>query len=176
MLNTRIVNELMRQRFNLPDDSSAAKWINLTPEALKQTGRKVAADEMLRPLLQTNKATTTATISAGKIDLAALYTSNQIMLEYFDLGQIYLNAAVYPMQRLQSPQQAALPNYLTNVYDYYYIQGDSLFVVPSSTTGTISLAVSYFPATLADLPDDTSIERVFLDELANLSASPVQEV
>lgn len=173
-LNARLVSELMRQRFGLPDNSQAARFINLIPEALKETGRKVAADEMLRPLLVTNKATTTGAISAGKVDLAALYTSNQIMLEYFDLGQIYLNSGTYPMQKLATPNQAALPNYLTAVYNYYYIQGDSLYVVPSSTTGTISFAVPYYPVNLAALPESEEIERLFLDVLANLSAMPNQ--
>lgn len=83
-----------------------------------------------------------------------------------------MDATGQPMQRLRNPQQAALPNYLTNVFSYFYIQGNSLFVLPASTAGSVKFAVPYFPTTLATLPSSTEAERIFLQEMMNYLEMP----
>lgn len=89
-LNTRLVSELIRQRAGYKDDSQAARIINLIPEALKEFGRLYAADPYTRPLVTTDKSTTTLTIGTnGQVNLVTGYDTYQFLLEYLDLGQMY---------------------------------------------------------------------------------------
>ena len=95
MLNNRLVAELIRQRMGWPDDSQAARVINLIPEALKAFGRSYAADPFTRPLVTTPKATTTVAIGArGQVNLATGYDTYQFLLEYLDKGQMYFLPSV----------------------------------------------------------------------------------
>lgn len=89
-LNPRLVSELIRQRAGWTDDSQAARVLNLIPQALKQTGRLLAADPFTRPLVTTNRETTLIAIGEqGKLNLTTGYDSYQFLLEYFDKGQVY---------------------------------------------------------------------------------------
>lgn len=95
MLTVSNCTEIVRQRLNLPDDSQAARIIAQIPTSLKQFGRRYAADPFTRPLVSTDKSTTTLTIGAGgKVNLVTGYDSFQFLLEYLDKGQIYLLPAV----------------------------------------------------------------------------------
>lgn len=89
-LTTRLCSELIRQRLNLPDDSQAAKIVNLIPQALKATGRKIAADPNMRQLLMTDKLATSIPIGThGAVNLVTGYDTWQFLLEYFDQGLCY---------------------------------------------------------------------------------------
>lgn len=106
-LTPRLVAEIIRQRLGLPDDGEAARIISLIPEALKATGRKIAADPDLRQLLITDRSSTTAAISSGVVDLTTPYSSFRFLMEYFDLGLVYLlpSATVTPYD--SGPTQAS---------------------------------------------------------------------
>lgn len=102
-LNNRLVAELIRQRMGWPDDSQAARVINLIPEALKAFGRSYAADPYTRPLVTTPKATTTIPIGArGQVNLATGYDTYQFLLEYLDKGLMYFLPGVTAMPYLLS--------------------------------------------------------------------------
>ena len=106
-LTPRLVAELLRQRLGLPDDAEAARIINLIPQALKATARKIAADPDLRQLLITDRSATTATLASGVVDLTTPYSSFRFLMEYFDLGLVYLlpSATVVPYDA--GPTQAS---------------------------------------------------------------------
>lgn len=77
------------------DDSNAARVINLVPQALKATARKLAADPYTRQLTTTNRATTTVAIgSRGQVNLVTGYDTYQLLMEYFDKGQVYFLPSV----------------------------------------------------------------------------------
>lgn len=83
-----------------------------------------------------------------------------------------------PLQ-LVSPKQAPLSQYLDSVFDYAYVQGNLLTVLPIDDvfpTGNVAFAVASFPANLADLPDSEEAEQLFLQILANMVGVPVQPV
>jgi hypothetical protein len=89
-LNARLVSDLIRHRAGFKDDSQAARIINLIPQALKETGRKLAADPFTRPLVTTDRETTLIAIGAqGKLTLTTGYNTYQFLQEYFDKGQCY---------------------------------------------------------------------------------------
>ena len=99
-LTTQVVAELCRQHLGLPDGSKAAQFINLIPEALKLTARKIAADANLRQLLITDPAATSIAIAAGgKVNLQTGYQSFAFLLEFIDLGQIYHSGSTFPLQK-----------------------------------------------------------------------------
>lgn len=90
-LTVQTCTEIVRQRMNLADDSQAARIIAQIPSSLKAFARKYAADPFTRPLVSTDKTATSCDIlTGGKVDLAAAYDRYQFLLEYIDLGQIYL--------------------------------------------------------------------------------------
>lgn len=70
-----------------------------------------------------------------------------------------------PLQRLTSPQQAVLPQYLSEDYNYFYVQSGVLTLVPHTLSGNLAFSVPAYPTTLAGLPDDESSEKLFLDLL-----------
>lgn len=100
-LNPRLVAEIIRQRLGLPDDSMATRIILQIPACLKATGRKIAASPDLRQLLITDPSSTSAAIgSGGVVDLTTPYSSFRFLMEYFDLGLVYLlpSTTVTPYQ------------------------------------------------------------------------------
>lgn len=105
-LTPRLVAEVIRQRLGLPDNSMAAQIMLQVPEALKATGRKIAASPDLRQLLITDPSSTSAVISSGAVDLTTPYSSFRFLMEYFDLGLVYLlpSTVVTPVE---SPPSAA---------------------------------------------------------------------
>jgi len=172
-LNNRLVTEIIRQRLGEANAEKAARTLLQIPTALKEFGRKIAADGRLRPLLQTDPATTTGTITAGVVDLSALYTSDNIFLEYLDKGQITHEDFDYPLQFV-TPNQKNLTFYQTE-WLHGYVQGSSLFVIPSETTGELAFAVPYWPATVTALPESAEAERMFLDVLFDAVMKPDEE-
>lgn len=165
-LDNRIVTEVMRQRLGQPDASMSLRFAIGIPEALKATARKVAADPSLRPLMITPRATTTGALVAGAVNLATLYASHRLLLEYLDKGQIFHSSSVFPLRRI--PIQAKTFVQQFTEYAYYYVDGDSLFAqssVPAALAGTLSFAAPSFPATLAQLPESEEIENIFFNKL-----------
>lgn len=167
-LTAQYVAEVIRQRMGAEDGSSAARIINGIPLALKTLGRRVAADDRLRPLLETDPATTTVAYSSGSYPLATMLGTNHILEEYLHKGRIYHpDWANYPLVRI-TPAEAKLPKRFSE-YGYYYIQGQKIYVVSyvpvSVSSGSISLAVPYYPMTLTQVPDADELHRIFLDAL-----------
>ena len=74
----------------------------------------------------------------------------------------------YPMSKIAGPQAAPFDRYLASEYRFYYIQGDTLFVMPATSLGQVAFAVPYYPATLADLPESNEAENIFLDVLLGI--------
>ena len=259
-LDPRKVTEIMRQRLGLPDASKAAAITLQIPQALKETGRRMAADPTTRALLQTDRTVATIPLSVGgKVPLATAYTTHKIIKEFIEYGQMYFcpslpfgtsdvdvsnntitvrgerfkvgdkvrftttttlpagltlatdywiasyNAATnlitvatslanalnnvvvditnqgsgthtiavqetvdYPMSKIAGPQAAPFDRYLASEYRFYYIQGDTLFVMPATSLGQVAFAVPYYPATLADLPESNEAENIFLDVLLGI--------
>mgnify|MGYP003498955805 FL=1 len=172
-LNNRLVTEWIRQKLGEANASKAARTLIMIPTALKETGRKIAADGRLRPLLQTDPTSVTATITNGAVDLAALYASDNIFLEYLDKGQITHEDYDYPCQTV-TPNQKNLTFYQSE-WLQYYVQGNTLYVIPSDTTGDLAFAVPYFPATLSAMPDSTEAETIFLETLLELLMTDAPE-
>lgn len=170
-LTARMVAEIMRQRLGLADASQSARIINGIPDALKATGRVVAASPSLRPLFTTPKATTTAVLSVtGTIDLTALYTANHILKEFFDKGQIYTSSTAGSLAIAPIPKKAQSFTQQFSDFTFYYIEGDTLYVRSSSATapkptGTIYFAVPYYPTALTELSDSDELQSIFLDKL-----------
>ncbi len=165
-LTERIVAEDLRQRLGLPDASQAMRFLIGIPEVLKETGRKVAQNPFLRPTLLTPRSLTTAALTAGAANLGQLYSTNKILIEYIDRGQIYHLSSTQPLRRI--PIEAANLPFQFDQYAYYYVQGDSLFCrdyQANVLTGSINLSVPFYPATLANLPATEEIERLFLDKM-----------
>ena len=89
-LDPRKVTEIMRQRLGLPDASKAAAITLQIPQALKETGRRMAADPTTRALLQTDRTVATIPLSVGgKVPLATAYTTHKIIKEFIEYGQMY---------------------------------------------------------------------------------------
>lgn len=165
-LTTRIVAEVLRQRLAEGDGVNLPRIVNAIPEVLKAVGRKIAADSNLRPLLTTDRTTVTAVITGGFVNLVPLYQTNRILIEYIDRGRIYHASSVYPLRQL-SPKARPLKQLFVN-FAYYAIDGDKLDVFSAAgtaLTGTLSFAVPYYPATLADLPESEEVEKLFLDKM-----------
>lgn len=80
-----------------------------------------------------------------------------------------------PLQMLKNPQQAALPRYLDNVFQYFYVQGNELFILPSTTSGSVAFAVPSYPTNLAAMPESEEAERIFLDKLYELVLPAVND-
>lgn len=176
-LNPQLAAELCRQRLGLPDASRAAQFINLIPDALKATARKIAQNPHLRDLLITNPATTTGAIGAGgKVNLALLYTTYNILLEFLDVGQIYHSGSNYPLQK-RSPQEAALAGAYDSIFYHYWIEGDYLTAQGNGVklTGNLAFAVPYFPETLAALPESEEVETMFISKLCELATVPAND-
>ncbi len=95
-LTPRLVSELIRQRLGLPDDSQAARIINLIPQSLKAFGRKVAADPFLREQLFTDRAVAILPISSsyGEVDLQTGFDTYGFLMEYLDRGRLYYLPAI----------------------------------------------------------------------------------
>lgn len=165
-LNNRLCTEIIRQRLGEENAEKGARTLLQIPTALKEFGRKIAADGRLRPLLQTDPTTTTGTITSGAVDLSALYSSDNIFLEYLDKGQITHDDYDYPLQFV-TPNQKNLTFYQTE-WLHGYVQGSNLYVIPSETEGELAFAVPYWPATVALLPDSAEAESLFLDTLFDL--------
>lgn len=167
-LNPQLVADIVRHRLGEEDASHSARYIMLIPEALKLTGRKIAANPNLRHLLMTDQAQATAVLDAGSaVDLDALYASDQILHEYLDAGEIYLENETYPLQWM-TRSRAALPQYLSGSYRYCYKDGGKLIVKDGAPGDTVSFAVPKFPATLADLPESEEAQTLFLAKLIEL--------
>ena len=164
-LNNRLVTEWIRQELGEDNADKAARTLIMIPTALKEFGRKIAADGRLRPLLQTDQESLTATITDGKVDMTPLYDAN-VFLEYLDKGQITHEDYNYPLQFV-TPNQKNLTFYQTE-WLHGYVQGSNLYVIPSETEGELAFAVSYWPATVALLPDSAEAESLFLDTLFDL--------
>jgi hypothetical protein len=158
----------MRQRLGLPDDSQAARFINGIPEALKRTGRKVAADPYLRPLLITNPAVVQVAINTGSVALnAAALTTAHILVEYLDKGQIY--HADYPNRPLRRihPYCKSIPQPWED-YGYFYTEDGSIYPINKDNvglTGNLLFAVPYYPSTLSLMPSNEELELVFFNKL-----------
>ncbi len=260
-LTPRIVTEIMRQRLGMPDASKAAAITLQIPQALKETGRRMAADPTTRALLQTDRTVALiALTTGGKVPLATAYTTHKIIKEFIEYGQMYFCPSLsfatsdvdatgntitlrgerfkvgdkvrftttgtlpaglslatdywvasyntttflatfsttlagglggtnlvditnqgsgthtiavqetydYPMSKLAGPQAAPFERYLSTQYRFYYIQGDTLFVLPATSAGQVAFAVPYYPATLADLPESQESENIFLDVLLEI--------
>lgn len=171
-LNAQIVAEVIRQRLGEHDASKAARTINLIPQALKATARKIAANNSLRNLLITDKTEATLPCANGKCDLTDGFDEYQFLLEYIDYGQIYANNSVFPLQKQQA-QLRNLPTPYSGDFAYYDVEGNILTVIdaPGATTsfnGVLSFAVPYFPLDLSWLPDSEEAETLFLDKLFEL--------
>lgn len=170
-LTPRMVAETMRQRLGLPDASQSARIINGIPDALKATGRVVAADMFLRPLLTTEQTTTTAVLTGGgTVDLTALYTTYHIFKEYFDKGAMYLDDGTGTDYLQIAPITAkarTFPQQFTD-YNYYYIEGDTLYVQSASggkAAGTLHFAVPYYPIAVSELSNSDELQAIFFDKL-----------
>lgn len=88
------------------------------------------------------------------------------------LTMLQMDSSGNPIQPIRSPQQANLPQYLGSIYQYFYIQGDVLFLLATDgvyPTGSLAFAVPYWPLTLAALPDSDEAERLFIDILTEQS-------
>lgn len=174
VLTPQIVAEVMRQRMKDPDGSDQARYINGIPEALKNTARKVAANPRLRPLLLTDRLTTTSALSSGKVTLSDLYNTHHILLEYLQKGRIYHSNNTYPLREVVPALAAQTQPY--SDYYYFYIDGPYLYAFQankSALTGTLSFAVPKFPTTLAGLGDSEEIQTIFFDKLYEWSLSHV---
>ena len=173
-LTTQVVAELCRQHLGLPDGSKAAQFINLIPEALKLTARKIAADANLRQLLITDPAATSIAIAAGgKVNLQTGYQSFAFLLEFIDLGQIYHSGSTFPLQK-RTAQEANLPGAYDSVFYHYYIEGDYLYAIGNGVklTGVLTFAVPYFPQNLAALPESEEVEAMFIAKVCELATIP----
>lgn len=164
-LNNRLVTEWIRQELGEENAEKAARTLIMIPTALKEFGRKIAADGRLRPLLQTDQESLTATITDGKVDMTPLYDAN-VFLEYLDKGQITHEDYNYPLQFV-TPNQKNLTFYQTE-WLHGYVQGGQLNVIPSETTGELAFAVPYWPSTVALLPESAECETLFLQTLLEL--------
>lgn len=133
-LNTRLVSELIRQRLGLPDDSQAARIINLVPQSLKEFGRRCAADQYLRQLLTTDKASAGLALSGGKINLATAYSTYYLLEEYIDIGQMYFLAAPV-VTAVSTVADTVTIETFTDVFD-------DLDRVQFSSTGTLPAGIS----------------------------------
>lgn len=170
-LTPQLTAYLVNKRLNRPDNTQSDQIIAMIPEALKRTARKVAANDKLRDLMLTDKDTVTGTITTGKVDLSTLYTTNRILQEFIDMGQIWHSSSVHPLQRITPQAAGALGSYLgTNPnFVYYYIQGKYL-ILPGGQTGTLNFAVPTYPALVSQLPDSNEVETLFLDTIIEMLA------
>lgn len=84
------------------------------------------------------------------------------------LTMTFMDATGLPMQRLRSPKQAELDNNLDSVFTYFYIDASTMYVLPSTTAGSVAFAVPYFPTVVTALADSEEIERMFLDKVMEL--------
>lgn len=108
-------------------------------------------------------ATTQLSSTANGLNLVDITSSG-----FGAFTMVKMDATGDPMQPLRNPQQMALPQYLSNVFDYFTVQGNSLFIQQidgAYPAGTIALAVPFYPTNLAALPDSEEAERAFLDIL-----------
>ncbi len=130
-------------------------------------------------------AITVATYTANGANVTGVYdtsgaTGNLFTLDDSSDDAVSVSGATFtggadgdvPLQRLASPQQAALPAYLDSVFTYFYVQGEIIYILPTTTTGTLLFGVPTYPINLAGLPDSKEIENQFLDILYMLVAPP----
>lgn len=172
-LTPRLVSELCRHRLGLPDASGSARFINLIPEALKATARKIASNANLRHLLVTDPAATLLNLSAGRVNLQTGYAQFNFLLEYLDCGKIYHSGSVHPLQKI-STNQANLNGVYDSVFYHYFVEGDFLTALGNGVklSGQLSFAVPYFPENLAALPESEEVETMFISKLCELATVP----
>lgn len=72
-----------------------------------------------------------------------------------------------PMQA-KATRTVQFGTYLGDSFRYYYIQGTTLNVLPKYLAGRVAFAVPAYPATLDQLPNDRSIEQLFIETLAGI--------
>jgi hypothetical protein len=173
-LTPQIVGEVMRKRMGTSIDS--ARFIAGIPEALKATGRKVAADPYLRPILTTNPAVVQPTINTGSVPLNdAALTGAGVLTEYLDYGRIYhVNYPNLALRRI-SPTCKMIKQPWED-YGYYYVEDASIYPIDkdnNSLSGQLLMAVPYYPLLLAYLPDE--LQPVFFDKLEEWLAETPQD-
>lgn len=82
----------------------------------------------------------------------------------------------YPLQRLRSPAQANLPNYLDGTFTYFYVQDGSLVVLRDDCIGgMVACALPTYPLTLAAMPDSEEAERIFLQIITDMVVQPASQ-
>lgn len=167
-LTPDLTAEIIRHRLGLADGSHAARILFLIPEALKLTGRKIAANPNLRHLLLTDPAEAVEELDAdGKIDLTELYDEHQILHEYLDCGEILVENETYPLQMV-SLTRANLPQYLGNSYPFGYVKGNFLYVKDGVEGAEVSFAVPKFPADLSEMPESEEVQAYFIAKMVEL--------
>jgi len=242
-------------------DKKLIALVNSTiPQALKETGRRIAADPSTRDLLMTDRASVKiATGLDGKVSLVTAYTTHFILKEFIEHGRMYflpsfvvnaaqvsvadntlthatervkagdkvqittggtipagitasvdyyviadsdstgafqiassralaaagtpvditsqgvgnhtvtvMETADFPLQRLADPSTAPFPRYLDEMFRYYFIQGDTLQLLPYSSSGSVGFSVPYYPSSLANLPDSAEAENIFIETLLQI--------
>lgn len=90
-LNPRVVADAIRHQLGWTDASRSAAIILQIPQALKETGRRIAADPSTRALLVSDKATSKVAIGTdGKVNLQTAYGNYKILKEFIEHGQMYV--------------------------------------------------------------------------------------
>lgn len=152
-LNAQLVAELIRQRMGWENDAQAARVINLIPEALKQTGRQLAADPFTRQLVTTDRRTAIVSIGAGgKLDLTTGYDDYQFLLEYFDKGQVYFLPSSEIAGTPATGQLTVVPPSTTHAVGYLIVSNPSGYSTGSFTITQGVQAVGTF--TVVTLPNN----------------------
>lgn len=158
---------MVRRRFNGPE-TDTLRFQPLVDTALRRLAYDVGISANVENWLQTDKATTVATLDGdGVADLSALITSPRILLETLPFGEIYppvSSGITQPFRLVNNFGQLQLPSAYDSMFLRACLEGTNLItrsqdgVTPLS--GDISLSVTFWPD-LTTLPDSLVERLVF---------------
>lgn len=146
------ISILVRNRLNLPA-SDRLRLQSLVNTALQRLGKQVAQDKDKRQYMLTDRATTTATLTGGKVDLTSLIASTAIQLEYMMYGWIWPATGTSPLQWKRGPDLGTIAGPFDGVFPHCWLEGKTLYTKGTNNavlTGTLEFAVPFI-ATLAQL-------------------------
>lgn len=156
---------LVRNRLDLPA-SARIRIQSLVNTGLQRLGKKVAQDRHKRQYILTDKASVTASLTSGYVDLSTLIEANGIQLEYITYGYVWHGSNALQWKR--GPDLGGMAGPFDTVFPHCWLEGEVLYTKGTNgsvLSGTLSFSVPYIPS-LSQL--SSTLNDDLLDEIVGL--------